>query len=116
LGHANQYGRRLMPPPRSLANLKREISERKRTEAHRWVEERIRKNKYIMPKELWPSRIVDKSTKKLAERFYQIKTGHCLTAQYLQRIKSSPVAKCGWCSYKLQTREHPFKNCPRWKP
>jgi ribonuclease HI len=38
LGRADQYGRRPMPPPtapRSLANLKREISERKWTEAHR---------------------------------------------------------------------------------
>jgi hypothetical protein len=116
LGRADQYGRRLMPPPRSLANLKREISERKWTEAHRWVEERIRRNKYTMPEELRPSRIVDRSAKRLARRFYQLKTGHCLTGQYLQGIGSSPSAECGWCSYKMQTREHLFKNCPRWKP
>jgi hypothetical protein len=22
----------------------------------------------------------------------------------------------GWCPCKVQTREHLFKNCPRWKP
>jgi ribonuclease HI len=63
LGRADQYGRRPMPPLRSLANLKREISEKKWTEAHHWVEEWIRKNKYTMPKELRPCRIVDRSAK-----------------------------------------------------
>jgi len=24
-------------------------------------------------------------------------------------------AKCWWCNYKTQTREHLFKNCPQWK-
>jgi hypothetical protein len=44
-----------------------------------------------------------------------LKTGHCLTGQYLQRIKNRPSAKCGWCPCKVQTREHLFRNCPRWK-
>jgi hypothetical protein len=33
LGYADKYGRRPMPLPRSLANIKREISENKWTEA-----------------------------------------------------------------------------------
>jgi len=24
-------------------------------------------------------------------------------------------ATCWWCQYKIQTREHLFKNCPQWK-
>jgi hypothetical protein len=55
------------------------------------------------------------SPKRLAGRYYQLKTGHCLTGQYLKWTKSRASAKCGWCSYGVQTREHLFKNCPRWK-
>ena len=46
---------------------------------------------------------------------YQLKTGHCLTGQYLQWTTRRPDAKCWWCNYKTQTREHLFKNCPQWK-
>jgi hypothetical protein len=57
------------------------------------------------------------SSKRLASRFYQMKTGHCLTGQYLNWRKSRPSAQCWWCPYRIQTREHvfKFKNCPEWK-
>ena len=28
---------------------------------------------------------------------------------------TAPRATCWWCQYSIQTREHPFKNCPQWK-
>jgi len=55
---------------------------------------------------------VARANKKLAARFYQLKISHCLTGQYLQRTTRRPDAKCWWCNYKPQTREHLFKNCP----
>jgi len=39
LKHGDRYGARRMPPPRSLANLKREISEKKWAEAQEWAKE-----------------------------------------------------------------------------
>jgi hypothetical protein len=30
--------------------------------------------------------------------------------------KNQPTARCWWCLYRTQTRDHLFKNCPRWKP
>jgi len=36
-----------------------------------------------MPKSQKPDGAVAGSSKRLASRFYQIKTGHCLTGQYL---------------------------------
>ena len=42
-------------------------------------------------------------------------TQHWLTGQYLQWATRRPDAKCWWCNYKTQTREHLFKNCPQWK-
>jgi hypothetical protein len=44
-----------------------------------------------------------------------LKTGHCLTGQYLKWTRSRPTAKCWWCPYRTQIREHLFKDCPHWK-
>jgi hypothetical protein len=53
------------------------------------------------------------AAKRLASRFYQLKTGHCLTGQYLKCTGNQPTTKCWWCPYRTQTREHVFKHCPR---
>jgi len=45
---------------------------------------------------------------RMPRQFYQLKTAHYLT-------KNKPTAKCRWSCYKIQTREHLFKNCPQWK-
>jgi len=34
--------------------------------------------------------------KRLASRYYQLKTGHCLTGQYLHWMKSRPTARFWW--------------------
>jgi len=55
------------------------------------------------------------STKRLASRFYQLKTGHARTGQYLHWAKVLPEAQCWWCKCPSQTRDHLFKVCPEWK-
>jgi len=69
-----------------------------------------------MPESQRPDSTVAGSTKRLASRFYQLKTGHCLTGQYLNRTKNRPTPQCWWCRYQMQTRDHLFKECPEWKP
>jgi len=44
-----------------------------------------------------------------------IKTGHCLTSQYLAWTTRRPDASCWWCQYSIQSREHLLKNCPQWR-
>ena len=47
-----------------------------------------------------------------------MKTGHCLTTQYLQWAKNRPTPQCWWCQHRIQTREtreHLIKACPEWK-
>jgi len=105
----------LAPLPRSLANLKREISEKKWAEARAWAGGRTSKAKYRMPKSQKPEGVVASTTKRLASRFYQLKTGHARTGQYLQWAKARPTAECWWCGHHAQTREHLFKVCPEWK-
>ena len=102
----------LVPLPRSLANLKREISEKKWAEARQWAGSRTNRAKYRLPKTQRPNGAVAGSSKRLASRFYQIKTGHCLTAQYLNWTTRRPTPQCWWCRYSVQTWEHLFKECP----
>ena len=101
------------PIPRSLANLKRDISEKKWAEARQWAGGRTSKKKYHMPKSQRPDGAVAGSTKRLDSRFYQLKTGHCLTGQYLNWTTSQPTPQCWWCQFWTQTRDHLFKKVPQ---
>jgi len=106
---------RSMPLPRSLANIKRQITEKKWAETRKWAGRRTSKRKYKMPESQRPDSVVAGSTKGLASRFYQLKTGHCRTGQYLHWTKARPTAQCWWCRCPTQTRDHLLKGCPRWK-
>jgi len=77
MGRSDRYGRRLMPLPRSLANIRREIAEKKWEEARNWSEKRIKKKKYKLPEKMRQNAAVARSPKRLAERFHQLKIGHC---------------------------------------
>jgi ribonuclease HI len=101
--------------PRSLANIKREIAEKKWAEAREWAGGRTSKKKYKMPRSQKPDSTVAGSTKRLAARFYQLKTGHCLTGEYLHWTKSRQTPQCWWCPHPRQTREHLLKGCPKWR-
>ena len=98
-----------------LANIRREIAERKWEEARTWSEKRIRKKKYKLPEKLRQNAAVARGPKRLAERFHQLRTGHCRTGQYLKWTKNTNTAECGWCQCRTQTRNHLFKECKQWK-
>jgi len=98
--------------PRSLAHIKRNISERKWVEAHQWAGGRTSKTKYRMPKTQRPDGTVSGSPKRLASRFYQLKTGRARIGQYLHWAKVRPTAQRWWCQGPTLTREHLFKVCP----
>jgi len=68
-----------MPLLRSLANLKRGISEKKWVEARRWAGGRASRKKYKMPESHKPDGTTAWSTKRLTSRQYQLKTGHART-------------------------------------
>jgi len=98
-----------------LANIKREITKKKWEEAHRWAGGRTSRKKYRMLASQRPDATVAGSTKRLASRCYQLKTGHARTGQYLHWAKVRPTAECWWCQSPTQTRDHLFKVCPKWK-
>jgi len=84
--------------------------------AHHWAGGRTSK-KYRMPvsQSQKPNGMVAGSTKRLASRFYQTKTGPCLSGQYLHWTKNLATPQRWWCRYRTQTRDHLFKECPEWK-
>jgi hypothetical protein len=102
------------PLPRSLAHLMREMSEKKWAEACQWAGSRITKAKYKMPVRQKPDRVVAGNSKRHASKYYQLKTGHCLAGQYLNRTKSRPTPQCWWFPCPTQTRDHLFKVCTAW--
>jgi len=110
-------GERKFPLPRSLANVKRGFSEQKWADAKGWARKQFARTgnrKYRPCEKQKPDPTVAKANKRLASRFYQLKTGHCLTGQYLAWTTRRPDATC-WVPYSIQTREHLFKNCPQWR-
>jgi hypothetical protein len=65
-----------------------------------------------VPETQWRS---GRQHQRLASRFYQLKTEHARTEQYLHWVKARPDAQCWWCKCPSQTRDYLFKVCPEWK-
>jgi len=84
-------------------------------EAWQWAGGRTSKKKYTMPKSQRPDGTVADSSKRLASRFYQLKTGHCLSRWYLRWTKDRPTTQCWWCRCQEQRRGRLFKVRPEWK-
>jgi len=68
-----------------------------------------------MPDSKKPDSTVAQRTKGLASRYYQPKTGHARTGQYLHRSTVRTSAQCWWCQCCSQTRDHLFKVSPELK-
>jgi len=86
-----------VPLPRSIANTRQEILEKKWEEAWSWANERVNEKKHKMPKSQQQNGLVARRSKMLAGRFHQLRTGHCPTGQCLEWTKNSHTAECGWC-------------------
>jgi len=117
LSYLDRVEVRTMPLPRFLAHLKREISQKKRVEAHRWpwAGGRSSKKKYRNAKCQKPDGTVAGSSKWLASRFYLLKTGDSRIRQYLHWARVRPTAQCWRCKGPIQTRDNLFEVSPKWK-
>jgi len=80
-------------------------SEAKWADASKWVKAQLARtgNRKYRPSDNQKPNVTVAQANKLAARFYQLKTGHCLTGQYLQWATRRLDAKCWWCNYKTQT-------------
>jgi len=81
--------------PRSLANVKRGFSEQKWADSRNWTRKKLARtsNRKCRPGGFQkPDPTVARARKRLAARFYQLKTGHCLTGQCLTWATRLPDA------------------------
>src|SRR5947207_9005270 len=97
----------------SFSYIARKIKAQKQAETKDWLCKIIYKNgvkkrsrAYSLLGLLKPDPQVSIIGKPLAKRFYQLKTGHAITAAYLHWIKKSSSQKCWWCNATKQSIEH----------
>ena len=70
---------------------------------------------YIPWKKAEINPVLGKAPKKYAARFYQLKVGHGAVGIYLARIGKLESPQCWWCWEPVQTVEHLFTKCRRWR-
>jgi hypothetical protein len=59
--------------------------------------------------------VVAKAPKRVARRFYQLKTGHAVVGVHLQRIGAQESASCQWCQAPNETVHHLMFECRQWR-
>jgi len=110
----SQEETRALPSPSSLANVKCGFSEKKWAEAQDWAKKRPSKTKNRKHRPAGSrgrSPAVVRANKRLASRFYRLKTYGTVSSM----DHATPRRLVLMVQYKIQTREHLFKNCPQWK-
>jgi hypothetical protein len=68
-----------------------------------------------MNKKRWMSKLLGETKKIIAGRFLQLKAGHALTGVYLECINKKENRECLWCGHSMQTVDHLFTWCKKWK-
>jgi len=103
----------------SLAFMSRKATEARSDGTTKWIAEHSSKRSQYKPPTRKGMRKPLKNIRKgLAARYYQLLTGHAITAVYLHdKIKTIDSDQCWWCeSGKRQSRHHLFTECERWLP
>ncbi len=59
--------------------------------------------------------ILGKTPKKYAARYYQLKVGHGAVGTHLARIGKIETPQCWWCREPVQSVEHLYTRCRRWR-
>jgi len=59
--------------------------------------------------------MLGKTSKKYASRYYQLKVGHGAVGTYLFGIGAIDTPQCWWCREPIQTVEHLYTKCRRWR-
>ena len=58
--------------------------------------------------------VVAKAPKRVANRYYQLKTGHAMIGAHLQRIGAQEGSSCQWCQAPKETVQHLLFECRHW--
>jgi hypothetical protein len=58
--------------------------------------------------------VIARAPKKVACRYYQLKTGHAAIGAFLQRIRARDDSSCQWCQAPRETVRHLLFECRQW--
>ena len=103
----------------SMSHMRRRTTDARTVQTARWVAERTRERRSYIPRRRAGVRKALMGEKKsLASRYYQLLTGHAITAPYMkEKLKKIESDQCWWCdSGKRQTRHHLLCECRAFRP
>ena len=82
----------------SLAHLTRKVTEARSNATNRWIRDHSgRRSRYHPPKGGKMRKVLAKTRKEIAGRFYQLLSGHAATGDHLIRINQAERDDCFWC-------------------
>jgi hypothetical protein len=101
----------------SIAHLNRTTKEKRTKESKEWIKSLVEgRTGYQAPEHQKPDPAAMTTTKRIATRYFQLKTTHALTGTHLKRIKTIDDDRCWWCNNgERQTVQHLLKDCKRWR-
>ena len=101
----------------SLAYIRRACTEARKAAVEEWARGRVvqgahrRRRAYRMPPGWGLDSIAARAPKRLASRYYQLKTRHAPTGTYLHRIKARDSPECRACGEPWETVHHVLFEC-----
>ena len=106
----------------SLAHARRTCTEASRASRADWLTKQLAKRArrpghqaYSPPKGWKLDPVAAGTPKRLAQRYYQFKTGHAPIGTFLHRIKARDSPACLGCSRGNETVKHLFIDCRQWR-
>ena len=103
----------------SLAQVRRACTEARSKAMQEWAYENVvqgthqRGRAYRMPRGWALDRAAGKAPKRLASRYYQLKTGHAPIGSYLHKIGARDSPECRACGALEETAAHVLFECRR---
>jgi hypothetical protein len=121
---AKQAAAKSLPPQDSgelsLAHARRGLTETRTKKHQSWREKMMGRRSleiqrsYRKNKGFQQDPAVAGAPKRIASRYYQLKTGHAPVGVFLQRIKVQEGASCQWCQAPRESVRHLMLECQQW--
>ena len=107
----------------AFPHLSRRATERRSADTSRWIAEHVRPERRYAPPggPGFRKRAMRRVRKSIAQRYYQLLSGHAATGSFLHDRMTGPQRaesdECWWCNCgKRQSRHHLFTECRAWMP
>ena len=105
------------PGELSLAHARRGLTETRTKERQDWRDKKLERRSleaqrlYRASKGFRQDPAVAGAPKRIASRYYQLKTGHASVGVFLKRIRVQEEESCQWCQSPRESVEHLMLKC-----